>query len=91
MLKRIASLTSVAALLSGAALAGQDNGLSEYDIDGDGQLSLREVQIAKPDVTEDQFNQYDADGSGYLNKEEFTEWKDSLPKESDDENDGTDY
>lgn len=79
-MKTFAALTSAAALLTGAAIAGE---MTDYDTDGDGLLSLEEVQTAKPEVTEDAFNSFDEDGDGFLNEDEYDAWKESM-KEDDD-------
>jgi hypothetical protein len=73
-MKILATLTASAALMTGAALAGD---MSDYDTDGDGLLSLEEIQAAKPDVTEDEFNEYDEDGDGFLDEDEYNLWKEA--------------
>ena len=47
----------------------QEEGL---DGDGDGLVSLAEVQAAYPDVTEQDFTQADGDGDGQLNEDELS-------------------
>lgn len=52
-----------------AALATADTML---DADGDGLVSLAEVQAVYPDLSEDQFAALDADGNGSLDEVELT-------------------
>ncbi|WP_305971377.1 MULTISPECIES: hypothetical protein [unclassified Mameliella] len=66
-------------ILTGAALAlftlpafAQDmEGDVALDTDGDGMVSLEEVQVMYPDVSQDDYAQADADGDGLLSAEEL--------------------
>jgi hypothetical protein len=44
----------------------------EIDVNGDGVLSVDEVQTAMPDVSTDMFLEMDLDGDGLLNAEEVS-------------------
>lgn len=77
-MKKFLMITAISALGATGAMAGD---LTDLDTDGDGLLSLEEVQAEKPEVTEDDFNSYDADGDGFLNEDEFTAWKDAKKSE----------
>ncbi len=52
-----------------AAIAAED---AMMDIDGDGLVTLEELQVSYPDVTEDQFLAMDIDASGALDEAELT-------------------
>ncbi len=77
-MKKFLMITAISALGATGAMA---NDLDKLDTDGDGLLSLEEVQAEKPEVTEGEFNSYDADGDSFLNEDEFTAWKDAKKSE----------
>lgn len=79
----IASATLIA--LSAPALAqvttqqpaGQptaEDKFAKHDMNGDGALSLAEVQAADSTVTQAAFDKYDTDKSNSLSKAEFAKW-----------------
>jgi Ca2+-binding EF-hand superfamily protein len=59
---------ALAVLLIGSSAAFAQVNL---DDDGDGKVTLAEMQGMYPDVTEAQFNEFDADGSGALDANEL--------------------
>lgn len=75
-----------AAALGGAALADDhDLAFEDVDANGDGRLSLLEVQDAASDVAEATFNEYDADDNGFLSRSEFDAWKEDRMSEDDED------
>ena len=46
----------------------------KHDANGDGALTLPEVQVADAKVTEADFAKYDADRNSALSKDEFVKW-----------------
>lgn len=66
----VAIASAIGLSLSGAALA-QDLDFATLDTDMNGSISFEELQVALPDVTEDQFASYDTDGNGELSEEEL--------------------
>ncbi|MGR3322472.1 MAG: hypothetical protein ACU0DK_11120 [Pseudooceanicola sp.] len=68
--------------LSGAAATAMT--IEEVDSDGDGGLSLSEVQAAQPEITEEMFTEADTDADGMLNAEEVAAAQEAglLPAES---------
>ncbi len=64
-----------AVALSGTAAFAQS--MAEMDADGDGVLSMAEVQALFPEVTEDAFASADTDGDGVLNEAELTAAQDA--------------
>ena len=73
MIKSLTALGAVFALAAGSASAQGDQ-FSQLDVDGSGELSLKEIQAVVPQATKSEFSQYDADGSGELSASEFSEW-----------------
>jgi len=67
---KTASLTMAAALIAGAALA-QGASFSATDADGDGAVTLSELQAAFPEATAEQFAVADANADGVLTADEF--------------------
>ncbi|MEL6466130.1 MAG: hypothetical protein AAGF36_10055 [Pseudomonadota bacterium] len=65
---KIASLTFVAALAVPALAMGQ--GAAELDTNGDGVLTIDEVQASFPDVTSDAFTAMDLNADGALDADE---------------------
>ena len=49
----------------------------KHDANGDGALTLPEVQVADAKVTEADFAKYDADRNSALSKDEFVKWVDA--------------
>lgn len=71
-MKRTLIFASIAGLgLASAAAAAQ---FDEVDADGDGLVSLAELQAAAPDATAEDFATYDYDSDGGLNESEFAVW-----------------
>lgn len=71
MKKTIFAIASVIGLsISGAALA-QDLDFATLDADVSGGVSLEELQVALPDLTEEEFASYDLDASGELSEDEL--------------------
>ena len=66
-----------------AGLASPSWAATEIDADGDGMLSLEEVQAVYPDVTEEQFTEMDVNGDGALDDDEVTAAQEAgtMPKE----------
>jgi len=64
-------LTTTAAFigLAGSAFA-MGGGAAEIDTDGDGLLSVTEVQAVYPDVTAEQFSSMDLNADGALDDDE---------------------
>ncbi len=82
----LATSLFAAAALGGAALADDhDVKFDDVDANGDGRLSLQEVQDAASGVTEATFNEYDADDNGFLNRSEFDAWKEDRMSEDDED------
>jgi hypothetical protein len=64
------NVTLVAVLATSIAFSA--NAMSiEIDTDGDGFASLVEMQVAYPDLTEEQFLEVDTDGDSLINDEEM--------------------
>lgn len=63
------------AIVTAAGLAApafaQMADFATVDADQSGTVTLEELQVAMPDVTQEQFTAADADGSGDLSQEEF--------------------
>ncbi|WP_421950388.1 hypothetical protein [Pelagibacterium sp.] len=71
MKKTIFAIASVVGLsISGAALA-QDLDFATVDADASGGVSFEELQVALPDITEEEFASYDLDASGELSEDEL--------------------
>ena len=71
MKKTIFAIASVIGLsISGAALA-QDLDFATLDADASGGVSLEELQVALPELTEEEFASYDLDASGELSEDEL--------------------
>jgi len=65
---KFASLTFIAALAIPALAMGQ--GASELDTNGDGVLTIDEVQASFPDVSSDMFTAMDLNADGALDADE---------------------
>ncbi|WDR04446.1 hypothetical protein PSQ90_08805 [Devosia rhodophyticola] len=65
-------LSSIVVLgLSTAAFAQAGTDITALDTDGNGELSLAEVQATMPDVTAEQFAAADLDANGELSATEY--------------------
>ena len=53
------------------ALAGPAVAQMELDTDGDGNVSLEEIQATYPELGEDRFNEIDTDADGFINEAEL--------------------
>lgn len=63
--------TAALALLAVPAFAQDTEADMALDVDGDGYVSMEEVQTAFPDVSQDDFAVADTDGDGLLSAEEL--------------------
>ena len=68
MIKHLTSLAAVAALIT-PALA-MSTSAQEIDANGDGLLTIEEVQAVNPDVTAEGFSAMDMNGDGVLDADE---------------------
>jgi hypothetical protein len=68
MFKHLTSLAALAALITPALAMGAS--ATEVDANGDGLLTIEEVQAVYPDVSAETFSAMDADADGALNDEE---------------------
>ncbi len=67
MTRKMKTITLIAAALTAApALA-----MTELDANGDGVLTINELQAVYPEMTEDQFLQADGDADGLITEEEL--------------------
>ncbi|KUP94353.1 EF-hand domain-containing protein [Tritonibacter horizontis] len=71
------TLTAAALAVFAAAPVMASNFAAAVDADGNGSLSLEELQIAFPELTEDTFLQIDADADGEASMEEVTAAQDA--------------
>lgn len=69
MTKSIASVAALSLLITPVLAMGA--GASETDANGDGLVTIEEVQAVYPDVTAESFSALDVDGDGALNAEEM--------------------
>jgi EF hand domain-containing protein len=67
---KIARLTFIAALAFPAFAMGQS--VSDLDMNGDGVLTIDEIQAAFPEVTSDAFMAMDLNADGALDSDEAT-------------------
>lgn len=74
---RLITTTFAALILATPVMA-----MSEIDSDGDGFLTLAEMQAAYPDMSEEMFTAIDINGDGVVNAEEVSAAEDAslLPK-----------
>jgi hypothetical protein len=68
-MKKLAYTIAIVLLPAGAASAA---GLADMDADGNGMLSLTELQSAYPDLTQDGFTAIDANADGSVDEAELT-------------------
>lgn len=82
MTKFITTILGAAALATSAFAAGD---ITSLDTNGDGLLSVDELQAAHPDVTAEQFSQIDSNGDGAVDDAELSAARDGglLPAMSD--------
>jgi hypothetical protein len=52
---------------------------ADIDTDGDGVITLAELQVAWPDFLEEDFTAADTDASGGFSEEEYTAWWATMP------------
>ncbi len=57
---------------AGSAVAQDAAAFADVDTDQSGDLTLEEVQVVMPDLTQEDFDAADADASGTLSEEEYT-------------------
>lgn len=69
-MKPIMISLAAAVALAGAAFAQGD--ASAIDANGDGMMSMEEMQAAYPDLTEETFNAIDANGDGSIDADELS-------------------
>ena len=67
---KYAALTALAALAFPALAMGQST--AEFDTNGDGVLTIDEVQASYPEVTSDMFTTMDLNADGALDADEIT-------------------
>lgn len=67
----IRALVTAAALVVATAAFAEGLDLATVDTDANGAVSMEELKVAMPDVTEDAFKAADKDASGDLNAEEL--------------------
>ena len=65
---RFAIAIAIPALVAAPVLA-QD--MTTMDTDGDGMLSMEEMQATMPDMTEDTFTQVDTNADGMIDQAEY--------------------
>jgi hypothetical protein len=63
--------TALLTLGAGGAFAATEADWANVDTDGDGQVSLQDMQAVYPDTTPEIFRDYDANKNGSLDREEF--------------------
>lgn len=73
MTLRLMTILAIGAVSMSAAHA-DDSTFASLDKDGNGGVSLAEMQAVATYMTAEEFAEYDADGSGELSKEEFANW-----------------
>lgn len=71
MLKKLALGVAMLGLTAGVTLAQTPTNFADVDTDGNGELSLQELQVIWPDFTEAEFNSADTDGSGGISVDEL--------------------
>ncbi|MCQ0092759.1 EF-hand domain-containing protein [Roseovarius sp. M141] len=69
MTKFIASMLAAGALATTAFAAG---GLADMDTNGDGLLTVEEVQAVYPEMTAEQFSAIDVNGDGVVDDAEMS-------------------
>lgn len=92
-MKKLATLTTIAAFaLAPAAFAGSTPAFADIDTNADGFLTVSEIQVVAPEVTEEDVASYDTDADSMLSEAEFETWKADQKEESDTSmEDGSDY
>ncbi|WP_372612631.1 hypothetical protein [Aquicoccus sp.] len=65
---RIPSLAAISLLMTPALAVGQ--GIGEADANGDGFLTMQEVQAVNPEITIEDFNSMDSNADGVLDEAE---------------------
>jgi len=71
-MKKTSVSAAAALMILGLPAAGMSAGAAEVDANGDGVLSVVEVQNVYPDVTADQFTAMDLNADGALDEAEVT-------------------
>jgi len=66
------------ALFAASAASAQGDFFAQLDADGNGELTLQEIQAAQPNVTANLFGHYDTDSNGALTEAEFGVWLNDL-------------
>jgi len=85
-MKKLATLTTIAAFaLAPAAFAGSGPSFADIDTNADGFLTVSEIQVVAPEVTEDEVAAYDVDADTMLSESEFATWKTDQAKTTDTE------
>ena len=79
---KVTAIIAAAALFAAPAFAQeatapapQEDAFAAADADGNGVLTLSEVQTIDSTVTQADFDRYDTEGNGVLNRTEFEAWK----------------
>ncbi len=65
----IAGGFTLSGLLAGTAFAAEE--FTVVDVDGDGQVTMEELQATMPDLTDEKFKEADEDESGSLSEDEY--------------------
>jgi hypothetical protein len=71
MKKTVITLAALLGLSAAAPALAQGIDFDALDANMDGQISFEELQVALPDITQDDFTILDTDGDGVLSREEF--------------------
>jgi hypothetical protein len=65
--------TKTTLTLAALSFATASFAMSDVDANADKMLSMDEMKVAYPEISEDQFNQADADADGALSEQELSD------------------
>lgn len=71
MNKTVFTLAALIGLSATGGALAQDLDFATLDADANGEISMEELQVAIPDLTEESFAMLDIDASGAVSEEEF--------------------
>lgn len=71
MNKTVFTLAALIGLSATGGAFAQDLDFASLDTDANSEISMEELQVAIPDLTEESFAMLDTDASGALSEEEF--------------------